>query len=171
MGIATKTLVSARVLLVAGWLCGGWGVAESASAAIGIGDRVIATHAVNVRQTPGGTFLTTRRIGDQGLVTDGPVVRTLNGFILNWIFVNFDTGVDGWVADIGVASLSVIPPTPANTSAGSLTPPGNLFPSGPVVLTWLPVGGALSYTTRILDVNTGAVVASTNTTADRKSVV
>ena len=165
MGIATKTLVSARVLLVAGWLCGGWGATESASAAIGIGERVIATHAVNVRQTPGGTFLTTRRIGDQGLVTDGPVVRTLNGFILNWIFVNFDTGVDGWVAEIGVASLSVIPPTPANTSAGSLTPPGNLFPSGPVVLTWLPVGGALSYTARILDVNTGAVVASTNTTA------
>ncbi len=165
MGIVTKTLTSVRLGLAFGWLCCGWGAAESASAAIGIGERVIATHAVNVRQTPGGTFLTTRRIGDQGLVTDGPVVRTLNGFILNWLFVNFDTGVDGWVAEIGLASLSVIPPTPTNTSPGALTAPGEVLPSGPVVLTWLPVGEALSYTARILDANTGAVVASTNTTA------
>ena len=142
-----------------------WAGENRAAAAINIGERIKGVDAVNVRQAPAGTYLATRRGGDQGVVVDGPVVATLNGFVLTWLRVDFDTGTDGWVAEIGIASLSVIPGTPTNASPGSAESPGVLLPAGPLPLTWSAVREAISYEVRALDAVTGDVVMRTNTTA------
>ena len=157
-------MVNVRVWIVALLGCLSFLAGESrAAAAISIGERVQATDAVNVRQAPAGTYLTTRRIGAQGIVVDGPVVAKLNGFVLSWLHVDFDTGTDGWVAEIGMASISVTPGTPMNASPGSAENPGALLPSGPLTLTWSGVREATTYDVRVLDAVTGAVVTRTNT--------
>ncbi len=142
-----------------------WAGENRAAAAINIGERIKCIDAANVRQAPAGTFLATRRVGDQGLVVDGPVVARLGGFTLTWLLVDFDTGTDGWVAEIGIASLSVTPTAPTNATPGSAESPGELVPSGPLTLSWSAVREAISYDVRVLDAGTGAVLASTNTTA------
>ena len=48
-----------------------WAGENRAAAAINIGERIKCIDAANVRQAPAGTFLATRRVGDQGLVVDG----------------------------------------------------------------------------------------------------
>ena len=159
-------MVNVRVWIVALVGCLSlWAGENRVAAAIGIGERVKAVDAVNVRQAPAGTYLTTRRVGDQGVVVDGPVVAKLNGFVLSWLRVDFDTGTDGWVAEIGMASLSVIPGTPTNASPGAAESPGVLLPAGPLTLTWAAVREAISYDVRALDAVTGDVVMRTNTTA------
>lgn len=160
-----RTIRNLGFALLAVWSL--WGNVGDSWGAINVGERVQAIDAVNVRQSPAGTFVSTRRIGAQGLVVEGPVVARLNGFVLNWLRVDFDTGADGWVAEIGLASLSVIPPVPAETSPGALEAPGDLLPSGTVTLAWAAVPEAVSYEVRVTDAATGAAVAGTNTTALR----
>ena len=70
--------------------------------AISVGDRVQTNDVVNVRQAPAGTILGTQPLGRQGTVTGGPTTASLNGTPFTWFNVNFDSGVDGWVADIGL---------------------------------------------------------------------
>lgn len=142
-----------------------WVGENRAAAAINIGERIKGVDAVNVRQAPAGTYLATRRVGDQGVVVDGPVVARLSGFTLTWLRIDFDTGTDGWVAEIGIASLSVTPTAPTNAGPGSAESPGVLVPSGPLTLTWSAVREAISYDVRVLDAVTGGVLAGTNTTA------
>jgi PKD repeat protein len=75
-------------------------------AAIVIGSRVQTNDVVNVRQTPAGTILGTQSSGKQGTVTGGPSVASLNGTSFTWFNVDFDSGLDGWVADIGLNPVS-----------------------------------------------------------------
>ena len=142
-----------------------WADENRAAAAINIGERIKCVDAANVRLAPAGTYLATRRVGDQGVVVDGPVVARLSGFTLTWLLVDFDTGTDGWVAEIGIASLSVTPGAPTNASPGAAESPGYLVPSGPLTLTWSAVREAISYDVRVLEAGSGAVLAGTNTTA------
>jgi len=59
------------------------------------GDRVKTTDRVNVRQTPGQRVVGQQVAGATGIVTNqAPVVRS--GY--TWVFIDFDSGVDGWVA-------------------------------------------------------------------------
>lgn len=75
-------------------------------AAIAIGGRVEASQNTNVRAAPAGTLLGTRAIGDTGTVLEGPVTATLpGGSPLVWWRVDWDTGVDGWSFENGLASL------------------------------------------------------------------
>lgn len=138
---------------------------EARLLAIGVGDRVQAIAAVNVRATPAGTFMITRRIGDQGTVLEGPVVATLNGNVLNWLKINFDgAGTNrnpGWVAEIGLASIGVQPGNPLNAAPGTQTSPGLLLASNTVTLTWLGVPEASFYDLGVFDTVTGAAVTNT----------
>src|SRR5256885_721320 len=86
--------------------------------AFSIGDRVQANGTVNVRASAAGTLLGTQSSGSQGAVTGGPTVATLNGTSYTWYNINFDTGTDGWVADIGLISA---PPTVQTVAASSIT--------------------------------------------------
>lgn len=73
-----------------------------AAAAIKVGDRVETNATVNVRQTAAGTSLGTQSSGKLGTVIGGPTVASLSGTSYTWFNINFDTGIDGWVADIGL---------------------------------------------------------------------
>src|SRR5262245_57756184 len=82
-----------------------WFVAANIAGALQIGDRVQANSTVNVRQTPAGAPLGTQSAGSQGTVVGGPTVASLSGTSYIWYNINFDAGVDGWVADIGLAAV------------------------------------------------------------------
>src|SRR5205823_6099008 len=77
---------------------------------ITLGDRVQANGTVNVRQTPAGTLLGSQASGSLGVTIGGPTVASLNGTSYTWWNVNFDSGTDGWVADIGL--MAVVPAAP-----------------------------------------------------------
>ncbi len=64
--------------------------------ALGLGSRVSANQAVNVRSAPAGPLLGPRVIGDLGTITGGPTVASLNGTAYTWWQVDWDTGNDGW---------------------------------------------------------------------------
>ncbi len=134
--------------------------------ALDVGERVQAIDRVNVRATPGGTFQTTRRIGTQGTIVEGPVVAALGVNILTWFRVDFDTGADGWVAEIGLASISIPPGVPSNPAPGLQSSPGVGLKFNSVTLTWGAVREATFYDLGVFDVVTGAslVNSSTNVT-------
>ena len=121
---------------------------QSQMFAISIGDRVRANGTVNVRQTAAGTLLGTQSSGSQGTVIGGPTVASLGGTSYTWFNTNFDSGTDGWVADIGLTlvtanppSISSVSPNPITADAANgyqtLTINGANFVSKPtIVLTW-----------------------------------
>ncbi len=57
------------------------------------------TTIVSVRSTPAGTSLGTHTTGDLGTVIGGPTVAVLSGTTYTWWNINYDSGVDGWVAE------------------------------------------------------------------------
>ena len=77
----------------------------STSFAFNIGDRVQTTGTFNVRQTPAGTVLGTQSTGAIGTVTGGPTNADLSGTTYTWYDIDFDTGVDGWVASTGLTNI------------------------------------------------------------------
>lgn len=85
-------------------------------AAFSIGDRVqVINGPIYVRYSAGGTWTGyTQPTGSQGTVTGGPTVAQIGGTgtYYNWYNVNFDTGTDGWVADVGLTSASLPNLTP-----------------------------------------------------------
>ncbi len=84
-----------------------------------VGDRIyVAMSNVNVRSAPAGTLLGAQPSGARGTVTQGPVVKFFDVAIVNWWFVNFDSGLDGWVGEDRLAKVSPSPtPTPTPTPA------------------------------------------------------
>ena len=87
------------------------------------GQKVLTNATVNVRATANGTILGTQPSGRQGTVTGGPT--TTGGY--TWWNVNFDSGLDGWVASIGI---DVLPPNlvPSNyTISPNSGPAGTSF--------------------------------------------
>ena len=103
-----KTKIVILLVMLVGFM------ATNLAKAFVIGDRVQANGTVNVRQTPAGTILGTQNLGSQGSVGGGPTVASLNGTSYTWYSINFDAGVDGWVADIG---LTLVPnQTPTQSS-------------------------------------------------------
>src|SRR5258705_4595971 len=89
-----------------------------------VGDRVQANATVNVRPSPAGTPASgTQSSGSQGSVVGGQTNATLSGTSYTWYNINFDSGTDGWVADIGltlVASLQQPTGISATASPGSI---------------------------------------------------
>ena len=162
-GKVNRGAVRLAFLALLGGVLPGCGVAPLF--ALGVGERVQAISAVNVRATPAGTFMITRRIGDQGTVLEGPVVATLNGNVLNWLKINFDgAGTNrnpGWVAEIGLASIGIQPGNPLNPAPGTQTSPGVLLASNTVTLRWLGVPEASFYDLGVFDTVTGAAVTNT----------
>lgn len=69
---------------------------ESAATSSGSRVRVVvgAGSNLNVRAAAAGAVVGSQQDGAQGSIVAGP--QTANG--VNWVQVNFDTGVDGWVA-------------------------------------------------------------------------
>ncbi len=116
-----KAKAFALVVLISliGWSTTAFGFA--------VGSRVQANATVNVRATAAGSFLGAQAVGSQGTITTGPQTASLGGTSYSWWHVNFDTGVDGWVADIGLTLASSVTwsispsSTSASESAGSLT--------------------------------------------------
>lgn len=78
--------------------------------ALAISDRVQADGTVNVRTSAAGAISGTQSGGRLGTITAGPVNATLNGTSYTWWSVNWDSGVDGWVADIGLIRVAPVPP-------------------------------------------------------------
>ena len=108
-----------------------WGIA--------VNDRVqVVNGSSNVRSTAAGSVLGTQAAGSLGTVVTGPTVASLSGTSYTWWNVNFDSGVDGWVADIGLATVALVPiisgisPTAmaANGSSQTLTVSGSNFAAG-----------------------------------------
>ncbi len=81
------------------------------------GQRVATNATVNVRSTAAGTNLGTQTSGSQGLVTNGPTTASLAGTSYTWWLINFDSGVDGWVASIGIDTLVGPPSAPSSLEA------------------------------------------------------
>lgn len=109
--------------------------------ALQLGDRVQANGVVNVRFTPAGAFLGTQASGNQGNIIGGPQTASLNGTSYTWWSVNWDSGVDGWVADIGLTivastpTISGVSPNPVTGSASqqTITINGTNFVNKPTV--------------------------------------
>jgi N-acetyl-anhydromuramyl-L-alanine amidase AmpD len=123
-----------------------------------IGDRVQAIQAVNIRAAPAGTYVTTRKIGVQGTVVAGPVTANLNGAPVVWVQVDFDTGIDGWVAAVGLAYPDQIPLTPTNPQPGVTASSGVTLASGLVTFSWDTMAKAVSYGLTVTDVASNLVV-------------
>ena len=116
--------------------------------AFNIGDRVQANGTVNVRPSPAGTPVSgLQSSGSQGAVTGGPTVATLNGTSYTWYNINFDSGTDGWVADIGLISA---PPTVQTVAASSITVNSaqlnaTVYPNGSTTTVYFQYGTTASY--------------------------
>jgi hypothetical protein len=87
------------------------GVTPPVNSNFGVGTRVKAKDIINVRSTNLATVISTQPLGSIGTVQSGSPVSS-NGYV--YIPVNFDTGVDGMVADVFL-SLASTPPTPTDT--------------------------------------------------------
>ncbi len=87
------------------------GVTPPVTSNFGVGTRVKAKDIINVRSTNLATVISTQPLGSIGTVQSGSPVSS-NGYV--YIPVNFDTGVDGMVADVFL-SLASTPPTPTDT--------------------------------------------------------
>lgn len=136
--------------------------------AVSLGDRVAANGTVNVRPSPAGTPVSGQQSsGSLGVVIGGPQTATLSGTSYTWYDVNFDTGVDGWVADSGSAiGLTVVTPaTPSSPSPGTSSSPGPTQASSTVTLSWGATTGATYYDLGVVDVATGSFVVNTTTTS------
>jgi len=77
--------------------------------AFAIGDSVLTTNTVNVRHAPtegiAGDVIGTQTVVSQGLVLEGPRTAELNGTSYAWVYVDFISGVDGWVAEVNLIDL------------------------------------------------------------------
>jgi hypothetical protein len=72
-------------------------------------DRVQVTAKANVRKTASlQGRLGAQAIGALGTVISGPI--TANGY--TWYEINYDSGVDGWTADISLIKTTIPPPSP-----------------------------------------------------------
>lgn len=77
------------------------------------GERVIVPELANVRQTAGGTLVGKQEKDAEGTITGGPTWISKIAF---WFWrVDFDTGMDGWVAESVIAKAPPPPPTPPPT--------------------------------------------------------
>ena len=130
---------------------------SSSALAISIGDRVQTTGSPNVRQSAAGTpYANGQPQGALGIAVDGPTSATLNGTLYVWWNINFDTGQDGWVADINLQSVS--PTTPTSPSPGTTSSPGPTQTSSTVTMSWGASTGATSYGIGVVDIATGLLV-------------
>ncbi|HRH26614.1 MAG TPA: right-handed parallel beta-helix repeat-containing protein [Parcubacteria group bacterium] len=69
---------------------------------IKVGDRIKTTATINVRSSAGGRIVGTQRTGRVGSVTTGPSTVSRR----DWFRVNFESGVDGWVAVDYITKIS-----------------------------------------------------------------
>jgi GH25 family lysozyme M1 (1,4-beta-N-acetylmuramidase) len=138
--------------------CLGFLIGNFDALAISLGDRIQANSTVNVRQTAAGTVLGTQSSGSLGVTIGGPTIATLNGTQYTWWNINFDTGVDGWVATVGFNAVT--PATPTSPSPGTTSSPGPVQASSTVTLSWGASSGATYYDVGVVDVATGTMVAS-----------
>ena len=105
-----------------------------------INDRVQATASVQVRSTPAGESQGTQSTGMLGTVVGGPTYAALSGVNYWWWNVNFDSGLDGWVAedfllkvvdtptpppDTTVPTVSITSPSSGSTVSGTITVSAN----------------------------------------------
>ncbi|MBX4197952.1 peptidoglycan-binding protein [Candidatus Parcubacteria bacterium] len=112
------------------------------SGAFAIGDRIEATSVLNVRNAgSGGTLLGTQPVGAQGTIIAGPVAGS-DGFT-RWN-VNFDSGIDGWVADdFFIKAGTTPPPTGTFTITATAGVGGTISPNGSVTVA---SGGSQTFT-------------------------
>ena len=90
-------------------------VGESAPAAISVGGRVSVTQdGVHVRAGAGSTTIYgSQNTGAAGTVINGPTDAQISGSgtTYTWWSVNFDNGLNGWVASINLAEVAAAPVT------------------------------------------------------------
>ena len=103
--VSPRNLHPPYLLCVVAFLCLGAVPAR----ALTIGQRIQASQAANVRDAPAGARISTRALGDTGTITDGPVSGSLTqgGTVYVWWRVDWDTGVDGWSFQDGLAPVPV----------------------------------------------------------------
>ncbi len=98
-----------------------------------IGEQVATIGAANVRATAAGTLLGSQPAGAVATVTAGPVAAALNGTTYNWWDLNFNSGVDGWIADNNLQASTVSTPAPTASLSAS---PTSITAGQSSTLTW-----------------------------------
>ena len=83
-----------------------------------MGDRIKLTTNTNLRASANGTILGTQYYDRQGTVVGGP--SSAGGY--SWLNVDFDSGLDGWVAEIYAVEIAGTTPTPTPTPDPTPTP-------------------------------------------------
>ena len=99
-------------------------------------------------ETPAGT----QASGNQGTIIAGPQTASLSGTSYTWWNVNFDTGTDGWVADIALTVVTA-PGTPSLSSPAN----GASISGTAVTLSWNAVSGAGAYSVGLRDTTTNVL--------------
>ena len=91
----------------------------AATAAFGIGDRMVTTANLNVRASASanGTLLGNQSQGSLGTLVGGPTIA--DGYI--WWNINYDTGVDGWSVQDYIAKTTPLPTANISASPASIT--------------------------------------------------
>lgn len=143
------------------------------AAAVSLGDRVEANGTVNVRSTPAGTPASGQQSsGSLGVVIGGPSTATLSGTSYTWYDVDFDTGVDGWVADSGSAiGLTVVAPAaPTQNSPGNTSSPGPTISTLTPTMSWNSALGANGYGVYVEDVATSTLVYNVDNVGNVTSI-
>src|SRR5438105_780015 len=144
-------------------------IGQSEVLAISLGDRVQTSANVNVRQTPAGMMIGSQVSGIHGTTVDGPTVATLNGTSYTWWKVDFASGTDGWVADIGLTAI--VPAIPVLDSPGTGTSPGSTNATLTPTMMWTGVNGATGYGLYIFDVTLSKLVYNNESVVNTTSLV
>lgn len=91
-----------------------------------VGDKVMPTTTVNVRETPGGALVGTQGQGVQGTIQDGPQGAILNGTNITWWKVAFADPPSGWTGEDNLVPHAAPAPTPTPAAATHyVSPTGN----------------------------------------------
>jgi hypothetical protein len=80
-----------------------------------VGDMVQANETVNVRSTPGGAYLGSHSLGDQGTILGGPTYALYSGIYYYWYQVSWSSiPTSGWSIQDGLDKI-------ASTSTGNIS--------------------------------------------------
>ena len=141
-------------------------ISQASALAFNYGDRVQCTaNGVNIHSsaTLSSTSIAQANLGDKGTVQGGPYYDSVSGY--TFYYVAWDTHSAGYTVQTYLQIVSSVPATPTSPSPGTTSSPGPVQSSSTVTLSWGASSGATYYDVGVVDVASGAMVASGYPTA------
>lgn len=135
-GFLARPLGRWSTLALVGLGVGAAALYASGATALAVGEVVRLTTKFRVMQPDLSTGVGIQETGATGTITAGPI-RSSTG--RTWWYVDFGSGVDGWVNGSNLATVSSAPPSAAPTLAFSASPT-TVSAGATTTLTWASIG-------------------------------